>query len=124
MLELFQSVFLLLVALVAWTYIRVAKGISYPGDVPRFGEPGVWGYLTTAFRYTFDAESVISEGRAKYSGQPFAVPTLVSSFVLSPGPEYPMTPPKSGPVFLLGPQYYEIVRSSTDDNVCTSVLLT
>lgn len=81
MLELFQTVFLLLVALVTWTYIRVAKGISYPGDVPRFGEPGVWGYLTTAFRYTFDAESVISEGRAKYSGQPFAVPTLVSSFV-------------------------------------------
>lgn len=86
MFELFQTGFLLLIALISWTYIRLARGISYPGDVPRYGEPGVWGYLKTAFRYTFDAETVISEGRAEYSGQPFAVPTLVSTFL----------PPSSG----------------------------
>ncbi|KAF9467379.1 cytochrome P450 [Collybia nuda] len=98
MLEFFQTGLLFLTASVVWTFVRLAKGISYPGDVPRFGEPGIFGYLKTAIRYTFDAETVISEGREKYSGKPFAVPTL------------------SGPVFLLGPGYYEIIRSSTDDN--------
>lgn len=59
-------------------YLRVAKAISYPGDVPRVGSRGVFGYILTAIRYAFNPDIVLAEGKKKFSGMPFAVPTLVS----------------------------------------------
>ncbi|KAF5386049.1 hypothetical protein D9615_002542 [Tricholomella constricta] len=78
-------------------YFRISRDITYAGGVSRVGPPGVLGYIVTAFRYTFDAEAVILEGRAAFSGKPFVIPTL------------------AGPVFLLPPKYLDVVRSSNDD---------
>ncbi|GLB37078.1 putative cytochrome p450 [Lyophyllum shimeji] len=87
----------LLLSLLVITYFRISRGISYRGGVPRVGPPGVLGYIKTALQYTFDAELVITKGRADFSGKAFVIPTL------------------SGPVFFLPPKYLEIVRSSNDD---------
>ncbi|KAF8658273.1 hypothetical protein AX16_002049 [Volvariella volvacea WC 439] len=84
------------VALVGATYYRLVRAISYSGGVPRVGRPGVIGYIIAATQYTLDAESIINEGREAFGGRPFAVPTL------------------NGPIFVLGPEYTERVRSSPD----------
>lgn len=97
MLNLATVVAALVVAVVLLVYVRILQGTSYSGGVPRIGKPGVWGYISTALRWTIDAESVILEGRSKFSGRPYTIPTL------------------SGPIFLLGPEYQEMVRSANDD---------
>ncbi|KAF8893356.1 hypothetical protein BD779DRAFT_1044859 [Infundibulicybe gibba] len=66
-----------LVAIFSLLYARLVRGISYPGGVPRVGKSGTIGYILTALKYTFDAESVILKGRAKFFGHPFVIPTLV-----------------------------------------------
>lgn len=73
----YAAVFCLM--LFALTYARLAYAISQTGGVPRVGKPGVLGFISTALRYTTDAYPVILEGRAKFSGRPFILPTLVSA---------------------------------------------
>jgi hypothetical protein len=68
------------VAVVLLVYVRILHGISYSGGVPRLGKPGVWGYISTALRWTIDAESVILEGRSKFCGRPYTIPTLASNY--------------------------------------------
>lgn len=82
MLELSFYALATLTAVIYLAYLRLERGISYPGGVPRVGGPGVLGYISTALRYTFDAEPVIIEGREKFSGRPFVVPTLAGAFHL------------------------------------------
>jgi hypothetical protein len=69
------------VAVVSLVYVRILQGTSYSGGVPRLGKPGVWGYISTALRWTIDAESVILEGRSKFSGRPYTIPTLASNSI-------------------------------------------
>jgi len=59
-------------------YVRLSRAISYSGGVPRVGKPGVLGYIQTALKWTIDGESIILEGRKKYSNKPFVIPTLES----------------------------------------------
>lgn len=61
-----------------YTFLRLWKYINYPGTIPRTGSPGVVGFVTTALKYTLDAERVIQEGKLKFGDKPFSVPTLVS----------------------------------------------
>ncbi|RDB16772.1 Ent-kaurene oxidase [Hypsizygus marmoreus] len=91
------SILAALLAVIVLTYLRILRGISYTGGVPRVGPDGVLGYFLTALHYTFDAETIILKGRADFGNKPFVIPTL------------------SGPVFLLGPEYLGVVRSSSDD---------
>ena len=82
-LSMFESPYHGLVALVAFVwlgYIRLTQAITYSGGIPRVGGLGVVGYIVTALRFTLDAESVISEGKTLFSGCPFVIPTLASSF--------------------------------------------
>jgi len=79
MLNLAIVVAALVVAVVLLVYVRILQGTSYSGGVPRLGKPGVWGYISTALRWTIDAESVIMEGRSKFSGRPYTIPTLASN---------------------------------------------
>lgn len=65
------------IALFSLAYVRIYLAISYLGGCPRVGRSGVLGYIIEAFRYTLHTESVILEGRAKFSLKPFVVPTLV-----------------------------------------------
>ncbi|CAA7263163.1 unnamed protein product [Cyclocybe aegerita] len=92
----FAQVVVFLVAVLTLGYIRLRRGISYSGGVPRVGKPGVWGYIQTAIKYTLDAENLIIEGRTQFDNKPFVLPTL------------------SGPIFILGPEYLERVRSGPD----------
>lgn len=66
-----------LVALLAFLYYRIARAISYPGGVPCIGKPGVFGYISTALRYTLSADKLILEGREQFGGRPYVIPTLV-----------------------------------------------
>lgn len=78
MLILLYNALAALLAITALTYFRILRGISYTGGVPRVGSPGVLGYIVTALKYTFNATSIIAEGRSQFSGRPFVLPTLVS----------------------------------------------
>ena len=66
-----------LVALFCLTYVRIYLATSFLGGCPRVGRSGVFGYIIEAFRYTFDPESVILRGRARFNNKPFVIPTLV-----------------------------------------------
>ncbi|PPQ98643.1 hypothetical protein CVT24_003976 [Panaeolus cyanescens] len=90
-----QAALILATALIL-LYVRIYRGISYAGGVPRVGKSGVLGYIKTAVWWTFDGGSVIAEGRRKYGGKPFVIPML------------------SGPVFLLGPEWLERIRAGPD----------
>ena len=81
MLNLATVIAALVVAVVILVYVRILQGTSYSGGVPRLGKPGVWGYISTALRWTIDAESVILEGRSKFSGRPYTIPTLASNSI-------------------------------------------
>jgi len=61
-------------------YFRLARAIAYEGGVPRFGKPGVLGYIQAALRWTLDAEALIIEGRKQFNNGPFVIPMLVSHF--------------------------------------------
>lgn len=107
-----------LVAFVCLGYIRLARAVTYSGGIPRVGGSGVARYIATALRYTFDAESVILDGKTQFLGRPFVIPTLVSIlYCLSYLPL--IRGAQSGPIFFLGPEYLESVRSSSDDIVST-----
>ena len=60
-----------------YTAYRLTRVKNIP-DLPRIGKPGFKGFISTAFRFTFDAESCIDEGWTQFSGRPFMIPTLVS----------------------------------------------
>ena len=81
MLNLATVVAALVAAVALLVYVRILQGISYSGGVPRLGKPGVWGYISTALRWTIDAESVILEGRSKFPGRPYTIPTLASNSI-------------------------------------------
>lgn len=72
------QIFLLAGSLLTLLYFRLARVIAYEGEVPRFGKPGVLGYIQAALRWTFDAEVLIIEGRKQFNNGPFVIPTLVS----------------------------------------------
>lgn len=77
MLELFHHFLFALGAVTALTFLCISRGIAYTGGVPRVGPSGVIGYIITALQYTLNAESIIVQGRAEFSGRPFVIPTLV-----------------------------------------------
>lgn len=107
----------LCLTLFAVLYARLGYAISQTGGVPRVGKPGVLGFVSTALRYTKDAYSVILEGREKFSGRPFIIPTLVMCIVRFAAWLLLMPRVQSGPFFLLGPEHLERIRSSPDTEV-------
>jgi len=64
-------------AAVLYITYRLTRVNNLPG-LPRIGKPGFIGVISTAFRFTFDAQSCIDEGWAQFSGRPFMIPTLAS----------------------------------------------
>src|SRR6266540_4245259 len=74
---LFQ-ILLVTAALLTVLYFRLARAIAYEGGVPRYGKPGVLGYIQAALRWTLDAEALIIEGRTQFNNRPFVIPMLVS----------------------------------------------
>jgi len=106
------------------SYFRITRAIMYSGGVPRVGGGGVLGYMITALRYTLDAEPIILKGRADFGGRPFVIPTLASFLLLLQTGAISQCAFQAGPVFLLGPEYLDSVRSSTDDVVSPNQKLT
>jgi len=72
------QIFLVTAAILTVLYFRVARAIAYEGGVPRFGKPGVLGYIQAALRWTLDADGLIVEGRKQFKNGPFVIPMLVS----------------------------------------------
>lgn len=80
-------------------YYITRRVTSQSLDLPRVGQPGLIGYLSAALRFTLHAENLIVEGREKFCGQPFVLPTL------------------AGSVILLSPEHLPVLRSSSDNVV-------
>ena len=72
------QILLVVAGLLTTLYFRLARAIAYKGGVPRFGKPGVLGYIRAALRWTLDAEALIVEGRKQFNNGPFVIPMLVS----------------------------------------------
>ena len=72
------QILLLGASLLTVLYFRLARATAYEGGVPRFGKPGVLGYIQAALRWTLDAEALIVEGRKQFNNGPFVIPMLVS----------------------------------------------
>lgn len=53
--------------------------------IPRVGPPTIFGYVWTALRFTFKPTEVIEEGRARFGGRPFILPSLSGSWILLSG---------------------------------------
>lgn len=71
------------ILLVAATFLTIAyfclvRAMAYEGSVPRFGKPGVLGYIQAALKWTLDAEGLITGGRKQFNNGPFVIPMLVS----------------------------------------------
>jgi len=75
---MFLQILLVVAVLLTVLYFRLAREIAYEGGVPRFGKPGVLGYVQAALRWTLDAEGLIVEGRKQFNNSPFVIPMLVS----------------------------------------------
>lgn len=82
MLSFISQATVFFIALFCLAYVRIYLATSYLGGCPRVGRSGVLGYVMEALRYTFDPESVILKGRARFNHKPFVIPTLVDCSVL------------------------------------------
>jgi len=78
--DLLLPIFILSGLVILLSYVRLVRAISYSGGVPRFGKPGLLGYIKTALRYTMESDAVVLEGRTQFGGRPFVIPTLASGF--------------------------------------------
>lgn len=83
-------------AAISFFIYRLAGLTASPPGIPRVGAPGLIGYIRTALAFTVNAENLLSEGCTKFSGRPFAVPTL------------------AGLLIILGPELIEQLRASND----------
>jgi hypothetical protein len=55
---------------------------KYQTNIPRLGPPTVLGYLWTLFRFVLHPRELLAEGRIRFSGRPFIVPTLMGPYVI------------------------------------------
>jgi len=69
-------------------------------NLPRVGPPTVFGYIWTALQSSYRTPALISEGREKYSGRPFVLPT------------------SSGSVVVVGPECLQLFQQNNDTVVC------
>jgi hypothetical protein len=51
-------------------------------NLPRLGPPTPLGYIWTLFRFVLHPRELLAEGKARFSGRPFIVPTLMGPFVI------------------------------------------
>jgi hypothetical protein len=72
-------------------------------NLPRPGPPTVLGYIWTLFRFVLYPRELLAEGRARFPGRPFIVPTL------------------AGPVVVVGKENVDRLRN--EDAVVSSLLL-
>ena len=83
MLSFFSYAALFFIALFCLAYVRIYRATSFLGGCPRVGKSGVLGYIIEALRFALDSESVILEGKLRFSNKPFVIPTLVDCIALS-----------------------------------------
>jgi hypothetical protein len=50
--------------------------------LPRVGPPTAFGYIWTLWYSVFHQQELFAEGREKFHGRPFVVPTLAGSLVV------------------------------------------
>ena len=112
------QILLVAAALLTILYFRLARAIAYEGGVPRFGKPGVLGYIQAALKWTRDAEGLIIEGRKQFNNGPFVIPMLVSNWCqILIWDRWLRSVAQNGTLFLLPPKYLERLRTATDSVV-------
>ena len=82
----------------AFAYLRHGLALQR-SRLPVIGRPDIIGFIYNAIRFTLDSRVVLREGREKFQGQPFLVPTL------------------SGYVIVLGREHADLLRLSNDKTV-------
>lgn len=85
------------VALMLFMVYRLNRSNKY--GLPRAGDPGAFGWMKCAFQHFVDPSAVISEGREKFSGHPFILPSFFGSQVV------------------VGPEIVDFLRTSSDSIV-------
>ncbi|THU89236.1 cytochrome P450 [Dendrothele bispora CBS 962.96] len=65
--------------------------------IPCYGLPGLKGYFLTALKYTFDSVECMKAACAEFPHRPFFMPTLIN-----------------GPILVVGSDYIDFLRTSTD----------
>jgi len=88
----FELVFAGFLLVLSYLWSRTGKS----ADLPRIGPPTIFGYIWTALRFTFQNATLIAEGREKFSGRPFIVPT------------------SNGSLIIVGPDNIEVLQQSND----------
>src|ERR1700733_13031624 len=84
---------------VVYVLLYICYKLLKPGKrltIPRLGTPTPFGYLWTAIRFVVNHKNVIAEGRVKFGGRPFLLPTAL------------------GGIIIVGPENVECLRSSND----------
>src|ERR1700721_2237597 len=81
---------------VVYVLLYICYKLLKPGKrltIPRIGPPTPFGYL---IRYVVNHKNVIAEGRVKFGGRPFLLPTAF------------------GGIIIVGPENVEFLRSGND----------
>ena len=84
---------------VVYVLLYICYKLLKPGKrltIPRIGPPTPFGYLWTAIRCFVIHKKVIAEGRVKFGGRPFLLPTA------------------NGGIIIVGPENVEFLQSSND----------
>jgi hypothetical protein len=85
--------------LVVVVLLYICYKLLKPGKrltIPRLGPPTPFGYLWTAARSFVNHEKVIAEGRVKFGGRPFILPTA------------------NGGIVIVGPENVQFLQTSND----------
>ena len=73
---------LAIAALALFSYLWYLDASVSRSNIPRVGPPTVLGYIWSIFRHFFNARAVVEEGRRKFDGRPFIMPSLVGPTVV------------------------------------------